>query len=107
MSVGTGVDGTVANGDSVGKGGAIAKQESEQASVCKARGGIGELEQRKIDGMERRRRQNKRKEVVGVGPGTDSSVDKGAGRKQVQVEGLHLKHDVGSIDKCCNHSVLL
>ena len=100
---------------SIGNGGAIAKQQQQQqqaskqaskASLQEADGGTGGLEQRKIDGMERRRRQNKRKEVVGVGPGTDSSVDKGAGRKQVQLDGLHLNHDVGCIDKCCSHSVV-
>ena len=75
---------------SVGIGGAIARQESkqpsEQPSVCKTRGGIGELEQRKHDGKERRRRQTGCKEVEGDGLGTDSSADKGEGRKQVHFD---------------------
>ena len=96
----------------LGIGGAIAKQQQQQASkqaskasLQKADGGTGGLEQRKTDGMGRRMRQSKRREVAGVGLGTDSSVDKGAGRKQVQFEGLHLKHDFGCIDKCCSHGV--
>ena len=81
-SVGTGVDGTVAERDSVGTGGAIDRQqqasrhgEQEANKADASDGGIGALDQSKHGGMERRRRQNKRKEVVGGGLGTDSSVD--------------------------------
>ena len=38
-------------------------------------GGIGALEQRKNAGMERRRRQSKRKEVAGGGLEMDSTAD--------------------------------
>ena len=59
---------------SIGNGGAIAKRQQQQqqaskqaskASLQEADGGTGGLEQRKIDGRERRRRQSQRK-VVGV-----------------------------------------
>ena len=92
MCVGTGVDGTVAEQDSVGTGGAIARQQQarrhggqEADKADASNGGIGVLEQRKNDGMGRRRRQSKSKEVVGDGIGVDSSADKGAGRKRVIV----------------------
>ena len=111
--VGTGVDETVAEQNSVGTGGASARQQQaswhggQEANKADAsNGGIGVLEQRKNGGMERRRRQSKRKDVVGGGLGMDSSADKGAGRKQVHFEGvkgkrLSLKHDFGCIDSCC------
>ena len=70
-------------------------------------GGTGALEQRKNDGMERRRRQSKRKEVVGGGLGMDSTADKGAGRKRVHFERLNLKHHFGCVDKSCSHNVVL
>ena len=47
--------------------------------------------------MGRRRRQSKSKEVVGGGPGVDSSADKGAGRERVHFEGFE-----GSDGKCLN-----
>ena len=97
-SVGTGVAGTVAKRDSVGTGGAIARQqqasrhgEQEANKADASNGGIGVLDQRKNGGPERRRRQSKHKEVVGGALGADSSVDKGAGRKQVQFEGIEGK----------------
>ena len=68
-----------------------ASKQASKESLHETDGVIGGLEQRKHGGMERRRRQNKRKEVVGGGLGTDSSVDKGAGRKQVQFDGIEGK----------------
>ena len=46
-------------------------------------GGMGALEQRKNDGMDSRRRQSKRKEVVGGGLGMDSKADKEQGGNRI------------------------
>ena len=53
-------------------------------------GGKGALDIPKNDGMERRRRQSRRKVVEGGGFGMYSTADKGKGRKQV-----HFEHATG------------